>query len=217
MKKKPILLLLAVSAFAILLGVQHVWFSDKWDREQTYLFNDNQNISYSPIIEIPKAKLNYKTTLPNNTLETGVIFTESKKNNYKEASKSTTSTSEENTRSFQTYKSAKVDFHSNSYSQTQQPEKTEAKNTTDQQSGMAYKGIYNVEVKQFSNTNTSTFIADNTISTTTDLTSADHNSPMLVGPTGNPGDPGVIPVGDGIPFLLALIAIYGVRKVFFNS
>lgn len=208
-------LLLTASALVILLGVQNVWLTEKWDNEQTYFFG-NENTAYSPAIEFPKADLKYKTNEPSRTTETGIVFSENGKKNYTESARTIANASEESVTNYQSPKIAKVGFQNNSYYQNQQPEKTEAKNKTEQQTVIAYKGIPTSYVKQFSNPNTSTFIADNTISTSTDLT-PENNSPMMVGPTGNPGDPGVIPVGDGIPFLLALIALYGARKVFFNS
>jgi len=214
MKKYSIMLLcITVSAFAILVGMHHGWLYDKWDREQTYLF-DNNAASYSPAIEIPKADLKYKINDSSSTLETGIVITENSKKNYNGRTNSVTNTTEESASNYQSQKIAKVDFQRNSYYQNQQPGKTEAKNTTVQNTGFTYKGISTTEENQFKNTNSSTFIADNTISTSTDF-SAEENSPMLV--SGDPGDPGVIPVGDGVPFLLALIALYFVRKVVENS
>ena len=213
MKKKSIMsLLITASALVILLGVQNVWLSEKWDNEQTYFFG-NEIASYSPAVEIPKADLKYNTNDPGRTIETGVVFTKKNKENYTERTNSVINTSVESVNNYQSPKITKVDFQSNSYYQNQLPEKFKVKNKTEQQTVIAFRDFSTSDVKQFSNNNISTFIADNTITTTTDL-SAENNSPMMV--TGDPGDPGVIPVGDGIPFLLTLIALFGARKVLWN-
>ncbi|MEI7505103.1 MAG: hypothetical protein WCJ61_17650 [Paludibacter sp.] len=58
----------------------------------------------------------------------------------------------------------------------------------------------------FSKTSFNTFLANNKLSITTDL--SENHSTMLVGGDSNPGDPGV-PVGDGTWVLIILLAGYG--------
>jgi hypothetical protein len=61
-----------------------------------------------------------------------------------------------------------------------------------------------------SNTANNSFLANNSLSLTTDL--SDNNSLMLIGGDSNPGDPG-IPVGDGTFVLLILLIGYGLIKI----
>ena len=67
--------------------------------------------------------------------------------------------------------------------------------------------ILGVRTQPISNTSSNSFLANNTLSFSTDI--SDNNSPMLVGGDSNPGDPAV-PVGDGIWLLMSLLVAYGV-------
>lgn len=58
----------------------------------------------------------------------------------------------------------------------------------------------------FSNTSSSEFLANNSLSLTTNL--SDNYSPMMIDGGTNPGDPGV-PLGDGTWVLLGLVVGYG--------
>ena len=61
--------------------------------------------------------------------------------------------------------------------------------------------------QSFSNTSFNSFLANNTLSLTTDLSG--NNSPMLIDGGTNPGEPGV-PLGDGTWVLLGLLMVYGI-------
>jgi len=60
--------------------------------------------------------------------------------------------------------------------------------------------------QSFSNTSSNSFLANNSLSLTTDLSA--NNSPMLIDGETNPGDPGV-PVGDGEFILIGCLLVYG--------
>ncbi len=75
-------------------------------------------------------------------------------------------------------------------------------------------GIQSISVyansPSISNTSSNSFLANNSLSLTTDL--SNNTSPMLIDGGTNPGDPG-IPVGDGVWILLLLSMAYILQKV----
>ncbi|MEI8084574.1 MAG: hypothetical protein WCG93_00015 [Paludibacter sp.] len=72
--------------------------------------------------------------------------------------------------------------------------------------GIQYDGNFGSKSQSFSNTSSNSFLANNTLTITSDL--SENNSPMLIDGGTNPGDPG-IPVGDGTWVLLGLLVGYG--------
>ncbi|MEI7504231.1 MAG: hypothetical protein WCG93_11765 [Paludibacter sp.] len=70
-------------------------------------------------------------------------------------------------------------------------------------------GIFRPTSQSASNNSSNSFLANNTLSISTDL--SDANSPMLVGGDSNPGDPG-IPVGDGTLLMLLMMLTYSLKK-----
>jgi hypothetical protein len=72
--------------------------------------------------------------------------------------------------------------------------------------GVQFANIsYNTSLS-ISNTSSTRFLANNSLSLTTDLSG--NNSPKMINGETNPGDPG-IPVGDGLWVLMALLVGYG--------
>ena len=67
------------------------------------------------------------------------------------------------------------------------------------------EGVYGATNSRTSNPGSNSFLANNTLSLTTDLT--ENNSPMLIDGNSNPGEVGV-PVGDGVWVLLGLLVGY---------
>ena len=78
-------------------------------------------------------------------------------------------------------------------------------NVQPRSSGIQTVGNFASNSPSFSNTPSNSFLANNTLSISTDL--SDNNSPMLINGGSNPGDPGV-PVGDGTWVLMMLLGIY---------
>ncbi|MEI8086553.1 MAG: hypothetical protein WCG93_10095 [Paludibacter sp.] len=66
-----------------------------------------------------------------------------------------------------------------------------------------------VTSQMVSNTSSESFIANNNLVLTTDL----HNENNQMQVTGNPGDPGIIPVGDGIWLLMLFLSVYSFIKL----
>jgi len=73
-------------------------------------------------------------------------------------------------------------------------------------------GIFGDKTQSVKNNSSNSFLANNTLTITTEL--SDNNSPMMVGGGSNPGDPGV-PVGDGTYILLIMILVYSLKKWFY--
>jgi len=71
-------------------------------------------------------------------------------------------------------------------------------------------GNFPTAVHTFTNTKSSTFLTNNSLTLSTDLST--NNSPMLVDGGSNPGDPNGVPIGDGKWILLAFVVIYGLKK-----
>ena len=73
-------------------------------------------------------------------------------------------------------------------------------------SGVQFDAISDQKSPSISNNSPNSFLANNSLSLTTDLSG--NNSPMLIDGETNPGDPG-IPVGDGTWVMLVLLVGYG--------
>ena len=73
-------------------------------------------------------------------------------------------------------------------------------------SGVQFDAISDQKSPSISNNSPNSFLANNSLSLTTDL--SDNSSPVLIDGEGNPGDPG-IPVGDGTWVLMVLLVGYG--------
>lgn len=69
-------------------------------------------------------------------------------------------------------------------------------------------GIFADKNQTITNNSNNSFLANNTLSITTDL--SDNNSPMMIDGGSNPGDPGV-PVGDGTWVLLIMMMVYSFK------
>ena len=67
------------------------------------------------------------------------------------------------------------------------------------------EGVYGATNSRTSNPGSNSFLANNTLSITTDL--SENNSPMLIDGESNPGEVGM-PVGDGVWVLLGLLVGY---------
>lgn len=75
-----------------------------------------------------------------------------------------------------------------------------------------FQSVRIIEAKNqsISNTTSNSFIANNTLSISTDLSG--NNLPMMVDGGGNPGDPAV-PVGDGVWIMLLMLLVYCAYKI----
>jgi len=73
-------------------------------------------------------------------------------------------------------------------------------------------GIFVDKTQSVKNISSNSFLANNTLTITTEL--SDNYSPMMVGGGSNPGDPGV-PVGDGTWILLIMMLVYSLKKWFY--
>jgi hypothetical protein len=87
-------------------------------------------------------------------------------------------------------------------------------NVQPRSSGIQIVGNFKSNSPTFSNTPSNSFLANNTLTITTDL--SENNSPMLIGGGSNPGDPGV-PVGDGKWVLMMLLGIYWSLKTLLTN
>ena len=63
--------------------------------------------------------------------------------------------------------------------------------------------------QNYTNNRTASFLANNTLIIATEIIT--ENDPMMVSGDSNPGDPGIIPIGDGTMILMILLAIYGLK------
>ncbi|MFZ4726758.1 MAG: hypothetical protein ACOYMD_15090 [Paludibacter sp.] len=86
----------------------------------------------------------------------------------------------------------------------------QSRNAQSINTGIQTVGSFESNTPTFSHTSSNTFLTNNTLSLTTDL--SDNNSPMLIDGGTNPGDPG-IPVGDGVWELLLFSIIFALQKV----
>ena len=94
-------------------------------------------------------------------------------------------------------------------------EKLSAMHQTSSSSNQTFTGVeFPSSVHPITNNNTNSFLANNSLTITTDLSG--NNSAMLVDGESDPGSPG-IPVGDGIWILLSLLGMYGFRKILKES